>query len=88
MGNAAGQALQVRKSLEAVKAASGAAAVIAYRVEVNDSYTNLAEALLYDRLINTNLSPAKVVDLVGEVLKQAGVKVSGTITRKPVLVCV
>lgn len=77
-----------RRALEAVKEASGAAGVIAYRVEVEDWYTNLSEALLYDRLLNTNLSPQKAVELVNNLLDWGGIRLQLRITRRPVLVCV
>jgi hypothetical protein len=76
-----------RRAMEAVKDASGAAAVIGYRVEVDDVYTNLSEVLLYDRLISTNTSPRKAVELANAALALMGTKVEDTITRKPVLVC-
>jgi len=74
--------------LETVKEMSGASAVIGYRVQVEDWYTNLAEALLYERLINTSMHPRKAVELAGEILDRMGVRLEGIITRKPVLVCV
>lgn len=77
-----------REVLEIIKDVSGAAAVISYRVDVNDWYTNLAEALLYERLIKSTMSPQKAVRLVAEVLDRMGVKVDGVVTRKPILVCV
>jgi hypothetical protein len=77
-----------RTVMERIKKVSGAAAVIAYRTEVKDHYTNLCEALLYDRLITTNYSPRKVVDMVGQALNDLGVKVDDCLVRKPVLVCV
>jgi len=79
---------QDRKVLEIIKDVSQAAAVISYRLDVNDWYTNLAEALLYERLIKSTISPQKAVRLVGEVLEHLGTKVDGIVTRKPVLVCV
>lgn len=77
-----------RRVLEIVKEVSKASAVIGYRVEVEDWYTNLAEALLYERLINSSMHPRKAVELVGEILDQMGARLEGVITRKPVLVCV
>ena len=76
-----------RRALETVQEASGAAAVIAYRVTVDDWYTNLAEALLYQFFVNTALSPGRVVEKVVRLLDEMGARVSGQITRKPVLVC-
>lgn len=79
---------QDRDVLELIKEVSQAAAVISYRVDVDDWYTNIAEALLYERLIKTTMSPKRAVSMVGEVLHTLGVKVDGIVTRKPVLVCV
>lgn len=74
--------------LEDIKQASGAAGVIAYRIQVDDWYTNVAEGLLYERLVNTTCSPQAAVRLVSEAMRCLGTKVAGIITRKPVLVCV
>lgn len=76
------------QAMRAIKNASGAAAVIGYRTSVCDTYTNLAEALLYDRLIETPLQPAQAVDKVGQLLQKLGVKPSNEGTRKPAIVCV
>jgi len=76
-------------ALRAVKEASGAAAVIAYRMEIPDCYTNLAEVLLYEILLSKPAtSPKRAVETVANALKMLDVKVEGFITRKPVLVCV
>jgi hypothetical protein len=75
------------RALETVRNVSGAAAVIAYRVTVDDWYTNLAEALLYQLFIKTGLSPHSVVEKVCGLLDEMGARVSDLITRKPVLVC-
>jgi len=74
--------------LETVKEASGASGVIAYRIAVDDWYTNVAEGLLYERLINTTCTPQTAVRLVSDAMKCLGAKVAGIVTRKPVLVCV
>jgi len=76
-----------RRAMETVRSESGAAAVIAYRVTVDDWYTNLAEALLYQYFVCTSLSPQHVVKRVSEILDEMGARVSGQITRKAVLVC-
>lgn len=68
-----------------IKESSNAAAVIAYRTEVCDTYTNLAEALLYDRLFS-GISPHAAVQLVANGLTSMGIRADGS--RKPVLVCV
>lgn len=77
-----------RRVLERIKRASGASAVIAYRVAVNDWYTNIAEALLYERLVNSSMTPQHAVRLVGEALQCLGTRVDTVVTRAPVLVCV
>lgn len=74
--------------LQLVKDVSGAAGVIAYRKEVQDWYTNLAEVLLYQCLINSAASPQNAVKLVVEALELTGTRILGVITRRPVLVCV
>ena len=54
-----------RRVMETIKEASAAAGVIGYRVDVDDHYANLAEVMLFDRLINDpGMSPAKAVELV------------------------
>ena len=74
-----------RQVMEHIKEASNAAAVIAYRTEVLDTYTNLAEALLYDRLF-AGMKPQTAVNTVADGLHAMGIRTKGT--RKPVLVCV
>ena len=76
------------EAMLAVKKISGAAAVIAYRKEVDDWYTNVAEGMLYERLINAPaLSPKKVVRLVTRAIDLLGIRLPDEVTRKPVLVC-
>jgi hypothetical protein len=76
-----------RRVMETIKEASGAKAVIAYRLEVDDWYTDICEALLYDRLITTTIPPHVVVNLVGRTLDDLGIRAKQG-TKKPVLVCV
>lgn len=77
------------RAMQAVKEASGAAAVIGYRVDVYDKYSILAEALLYQILIeHSHASPRKAVLIVGDVLRTTGAQVGTHGRRKPVLVCV
>lgn len=73
-----------RKVLETIKKASGAKAIIAYRNDVSDTDTNLCEVLLYDRLIETRMSPKKVVESVMRALDGLGIRGK----KKPKLVCV
>lgn len=77
-----------RSAMEAIKKASSAKAIIAYRKWVYDSQTNLCEVLLYDRLIDSTMSPKQIVDSVGQALKDLGIRVGPKGTRKNVLVCV
>ena len=70
-----------------LKKVSGAMAVIGYRLPVDDWYTNLVEALIYERLINSNMRPDKAVKLAIDALELIGAKLEGSEPRKPVLVC-
>ena len=72
-------------TLTHIREVSGAAAVIGYRTEIDDTYTNLAEALLYDRLF-AGVNPHVAVGIVGNGLLRMGIRPVGT--RRPVLVCV
>ncbi len=74
-------------AMQAVKEASGAAAIVAYRADVYDSYTNLAEALIYDRLLSTRMSPHRAVAQVHQMLSDAGVRATDHPVKKPVLLC-
>ncbi len=76
------------RAMEAVKEASGAKAIIGYRLPVEDWYTNLTEVLLYDRILSTAWSPKKAVQAVNKALSEAGVRARKRAVRKPVLVCV
>ena len=77
--------------MQVVKEVSDAAAVIGYRKSIFDTYTNLAEVLLYERLIRyPGTSPQKMVEMVGRVLSQIGADTANydeKTVRKPVLVC-
>lgn len=77
-----------RRAMEQVKQASGAAAVVGYRVEVDDWYTNLSEALLYHQLIRSTVSPQKAVERANDLLQSLGTRMASPVTRKPILVCV
>jgi CHAT domain-containing protein len=57
------------RAMLAVKEASGAAAIIGYRMSVKDSYANLAEVLLYDRLLIPHMKVAEAVKQVQSTLK-------------------
>lgn len=74
--------------LERIKETSKAAAVIAYRKNVDDWYTNVVEALLYERLIKSRMKPQMIVEKVAAALTNLGIKPSDVVARKPVLVCV
>lgn len=75
------------QAMRAVKTASGAAAVIGYRLSVYDSYTNMAEVMLYDRLLETRVSPQRAVSEVAHLLRELGIRATDHAVRKPVLVC-
>lgn len=77
-----------RSALETIKEASGASAIIAYRTPVNDWYTNLVEVMLYERLINTHMTPRCAVELVADAIRSLGVRTDFAKTRMPVLVCI
>lgn len=74
------------KAMKAVKEASGAAAIIAYRVPVEDSYTNLHETLIYDRLLNTTRLPETVAKDVSKALYDLGVRPADVHVKKSALV--
>lgn len=75
-----------QKTLAAIKRAGGAAAVIAYTEDIPDSYTNLVEVLLYDRLLRTNLRPAAILSRVQGALAASGIRPEGF--RRDCLICV
>ena len=75
------------RAMEAIKEASGAAAIIAYRRWIYDWHSNICEVLLYDRLITTHMPPWKVVDAVNDALEDLGIKVGPEGSKKPVLLC-
>lgn len=76
--------------MEEIKQISQASAIISYRKSVLDSYTNLTEVLLYDRLINTRKHPRIIVDQIQKLLRDLGVRFTDINEKasKPVLVCV
>ena len=79
-----------RKAMRIIKESSGAAAVISYRMSVRDSYANLSEVLLYDRLLDSRFSPIKAVEQVQSILKDLNPIIGDEnyrFAKKPVLVC-
>jgi hypothetical protein len=76
-----------RRAMELIKERSGAAAVIAYRREIYDFHSNLCEAMLFDRLIETQMKPQKAVDSVNRALEELNIKLGPPRTRQPVLLC-
>jgi hypothetical protein len=74
-------------AMEAIKKASGAAAIIAYRRWIYDWHSNICEVLLYDRLIETRKSPRKIVESVNYALEELGIKIGPEGSKKPVLLC-
>jgi hypothetical protein len=75
------------RAMEAIKEASGAAAIIGYRRWIYDWHSNICEVLLYDRLITSRMSPRKVVNAVNDALEDLGIKVGPEGSKKPVLLC-
>lgn len=76
-----------RLAMESIKERSGAAAVIAYRRWIYDFHSNLCEAMLFDRLIETRTSPQKAVASVNRALEELEIRLGPPGTRQPVLVC-
>ncbi|MCZ7645459.1 MAG: hypothetical protein M5U26_09275 [Planctomycetota bacterium] len=50
------------------------AGIIAYRTEVEDTFANLADAMIYDRLLSTGASPRQAVRQVNAALKALGAR--------------
>ena len=76
-----------QRAMELIKEKSGAAAIIAYRRWIYDFHSNLCEAMLFDRLIETRISPQRAVDSVNRALDELEIKLGPPGTRQPVLVC-
>jgi hypothetical protein len=77
-----------KPALAAVKKASGAAAIIAYRRSVYDNYALLAESLFYDQVIDQNQTPARAVERANRALRDIGCRHPDEKTRLPVMVCI
>lgn len=75
------------ETLLKLKKASGAAAIIAYRTEVQDCFTNLAEAILYKKVLN-HMAPEKAVNLVSDGLAKMGVRAGEGRQSSKIMVCV
>jgi hypothetical protein len=76
-----------QRVMQRIKDVSAAAAVIGYRKEVFDTYTLLAETLLFDRMIQTRMHATRAVDTVVTALHALGVEHGGGRVMKPVMVC-
>ena len=63
------------------------AGIIAYRTEVHDTYANLADAMIYDRLLLSSDSPRKIVTEVNRALHVLGKTDINPAWRGPVLTC-
>ena len=74
--------------LKKIKQVSNARAVIAYRKKVYDTYTNLAEALLYEQLLSSDVSPKTAVERASEALRTVNAYASDEPYRGNVMVCV
>ncbi len=80
-----------RALMKELKRVSGASAVVAYRKDVFDWYTNLAEVLLYDQLLaveNASTSPRTAVQRTHKALRCVGTCPTDEPWRGPVIVCV
>ena len=77
-----------KPALMAVKEASGAAAVIAYRRSVYDNYALLAESLFYDQVIERGQTPQRAVERVCKALRDIGCKHLDEKETRPVMVCI
>lgn len=73
-------------TLQAIKAASGAAVIVAYRKSVLDPYTVLAELLLYELVLNGGKKPESAVTAVAASLYDLGVQACDGQIKKPVMV--
>jgi hypothetical protein len=76
-----------KQIMQQLKRVSGARAVIAYRKSVYDTYTNLAEALLYDQLLSADTSPQEAVKRVYQALKVIRTKPCEERYKGNVMVC-
>ncbi|GMV80776.1 MAG: hypothetical protein AMXMBFR7_19600 [Planctomycetota bacterium] len=76
------------ETLQRLVDATGLAAVIAYRTEVQDTYANLADAMIYDRLLTSGATPRQIVKHVNAALKSLGARpLRRSRVREPVLRC-
>lgn len=62
------------KILRNIVRENGLAGIITYRAEVEDTYANLAESMVYDRLLLSSDPPERIVKHVNAALKALGAK--------------
>lgn len=76
-----------RKQMERLVKTNQLAGIIAYRTEVEDSFANMADAMVYDRLILSSDPPRKIVRQVNAALKALSMKPGFANSRGPALKC-
>jgi len=76
-----------RRAMENIKRVSNASAVIAYRRIVWDCYSNICEALLFDRIIASRTPPVQIVDKINDALDGMNIWVGSRKPKHPALVC-
>lgn len=78
---------RLSKVMKALVRAGQLAGVIGYRAEVNDTYANLADAMIYDRLLLSSDPPRKIVREVNAALRALHKNDHDPRHRGPVLAC-
>ena len=78
---------RLEKTMRRIVKEAQLAGIIAYRAEVTDTFANLAETMIYHRLILSSDSPRKIVKDVNSALKTLGVKCVDKTLRGPALAC-
>ncbi len=78
---------RLEKTMSRIVKEAQLAGIIAYRAEVTDTFANLAETMIYHRLILSSDSPRKIVKDVNSALKALGAKCVDKTLRGPALAC-
>ena len=78
---------RLEKTMNRIVKEAQLAGIIAYRAEVTDTFANLAETMVYHRLILSSDSPRKIVKDVNSALKTLGAKCGDKTLRGPALAC-
>lgn len=76
---------RAKRVMQDLRDSTMAKAVLAYRRDVNDDYTNLTEAMLYACLFERTQKLRTVVGMVYDAMKRLGLRTEDTPARKPVL---